>query len=373
MHLVHQSFGDYMSGLVHGLHAVGIDIVVTTVSTGSARLTAPDLPAAVEHRKVSIPRFRDPRSPLGALKEVRRLLSEPADVVHWQAAGSPWVDMAFSLIARNRPTVVTVHDMEPHPGDRNVLPGAFFAIHRLARRADQVTVHAPHIKTQAEQVGVDPGRVSIIAHGELATGYKTAAELPLPPGEGGPSVLFFGRAQGYKGLDVLWEAMKRLNEGDRPIELVVAGSGPSLDEVLPTDAPLPTWCRVLRGHIPREDVVGLFGRASVVALPYREASQSGVAALAAGFGRPVVASSVPGLSDIVIDGETGLLVAPGKPDELADAIARLADQPKLSEALSAGAHRHAFAGLSWTRIAEQLWDVYDRAAMATTRTTEKAG
>lgn len=390
VHLVHQSFGDYVSGLVHGLHDIGLSVVVTTVSSGSARLTAPDVPDGVEHHQVSLPRFRHPMSPIGAARAVREILQVPADVVHWQAVGSPWVDLAYLAQMGKRPNVVTIHDMQPHPGDGTVLPLAFTAVHRLARRADQVTVHAPHIKTQAEAIGVDPGRVSVIAHGELATRYLPPERLPLAapapdpasdptsnpasdpasnPASGpasnpaaSPSVLFFGRAQGYKGLDVLIEAMRLVNRhGDR-VDLVVAGSGPTIDELLPPDRPTPTWCRVIQGHVAREDVADLFGAATMVALPYREASQSGVAALAAGFGRPVVASRVPGLADIVIDGESGLLVEPSRPGELADAIVRLADDRALADQLAAGAHRHATGALSWTEIANQLHTVYDRAA-----------
>ncbi len=360
VHLVHQSYGDYVSGLVHGLHAVGLSVVVTTISSGSARLTAPELPEGVEHHQVALPRFRHPAAPAQAARAVRRLLRIPADVVHWQAAGSSWVDLAYLSMMHRTPNVVTVHDMQPHPGDASVLPLSFAAIHRLARRADQVTVHAPHIRRQAEALGVDPERVQVIPHGELASRYMAAGELPLPMPSRGHSVLFFGRAHGYKGLEVLWEAMELLDRRGEPVELVLAATGPSLDRLLETSSDLPHWCRLIKGHIPPTEVAKLFEDASMVALPYLEASQSGVAALAAGFGRPVVASAVPGLTDIVVDNETGLLVAPGQPAALADAIATLATNPDLQARLSRGAYHHAATELSWPQIGSRLNDVYRR-------------
>jgi glycosyltransferase involved in cell wall biosynthesis len=106
------------------------------------------------------------------------------------------------------------------------------------------------------------------------------------------------------------------------------------------------------------DVAGLFARAAVVGMPYREASQSGVAALAAGFGRPVVATAVPGLTDSVEHGVTGLLVAPGSIDELADALVRVLNDGALAARLGEGAFAAARSRLSWSTIAEAHRRIY---------------
>lgn len=364
VHLVHQSFGDYVAGLVSGFDGTpagdDVELRVTTISTGSATLgRLRSAPGGHDH--IQLPRFRDPRSPVEAFRAVRRVLARDCDVIHWQAAGSPWVDTAFSLLMGRRPTVVTVHDMVSHPGDANVLPGTFAAIGRLVRRADRVTVHAPHVGHQAMAAGADPAKVSVVAHGELGTRYAPPAELPLAP-SGEPEVLFFGRAQGYKGLDVLVEAMTLVRTRVPSARLVVAGSGPSLDELFPAGEPLPAHCQVYRGVVPPELVLDLFRRAAVVALPYREASQSGVGALAAGLGRPVVASRVPGLTEMVSDGVTGLLVDPDDPPVLAEALVRMMTDDGLRLRLAAGAYEAASTHLAWPVIAEQLVGVYRAAA-----------
>ncbi len=364
VHLVHQSFGDYVAGMVTGFDGSPagdeVDLKVTTISSGTSTLGRLD-GVAGEYRHVQLPRFRDPRSAVRSFSAVRRIMASECDVVHWQAAGNPWVDAAFSLLMGKRPTVVTVHDMQPHPGDHSVLPGTFAAIGRLVRAADQVTVHAPHVGDQAVAAGADRSRVSVVAHGELATRYVPASDLPLPVGHE-PTVLFFGRAQGYKGLDVLVEAMDTVRQRVPEARLIVAGSGPTLDELFPAGEPEPKWCELHRGHVPLAAVPELFGRSAVVALPYREASQSGVAALAAGFGRPVVASRVPGLADIVIDGTTGMLVDPNSPSALADGLTLVLNDPELRRNLSTGAHRTAATTLSWSTIAEELTSVYQAAA-----------
>ncbi|MEM7274399.1 MAG: glycosyltransferase [Actinomycetota bacterium] len=366
VHLIHQSFGDYVSALVDGLIAADgpdrVELAVTTVTSGAATLSGLRTAAGVEPVAVTsrrVPRFRDPRSPFRAWVTVREMLATEADVVHWQAAGNPWVDLAFSFLMGRRPTVVTIHDMQPHPGDRNVLPGTFAAIRRVARRADRVTVHAPHVRDQVIAAGIAPDRVVVVDHGELASRYLPPDRLPLPPSDQ-PVVLFFGRAQGYKGLDLLVEAMTILNgdRADRTARLIVAGSGPSIDELFPTPDAVPSWCELRAGHIPAEEVPDLFADAAVVALPYREASQSGVAALTAGFGRPVGATAVPGLADIVADGDTGLLVTPDDPVALADGLAAVLDDPILRDRLGRGAKSAADTRLSWATITAELRAVY---------------
>ncbi|MEM9655855.1 MAG: glycosyltransferase [Actinomycetota bacterium] len=357
VHLVHQSFGDYVSALVDGFaDRDDVDLTVSTITSGAATLSGLRS-AAADHRSRTVSRFRDPRSPFEAFRVVREVLRQPADLIHWQAAGNPWIDAWFSVLMGRTPTVVTVHDMVPHPGDGNVLPGTFAALGRVARKADLVTVHAPHVRDQAIEAGVDPASVAVVAHGELATRYLPPEQLPLPVASE-PSVLFFGRAQGYKGLDLLYDAMVRMNRSSVVARLVVAGSGPSIDRLVPAGEEPPTWCKIRSGHIPADDVPGLFEEASVVALPYREASQSGVAALAAGFGKPVVATAVPGLVDIVEDGVTGVLVEPNDPDRLAAAIAELVVDPGALDRLGTGARSAAETRLSWSVITGELRDLY---------------
>lgn len=364
VHLVHQGFGDYVDGLADGLVSLGpdrVELSLTTIVTGPAPLAGIGQ-GRPRHRRVSVPRLRRPWSAPVSDRVVRRVVAQPADVIHWQAAGNPWVDLAFLRwlwrADRGPAVVVTVHDMRPHPGDRTAQPGTFAAIRRVAARADRVIVHAPHVRDQAIADGVAAERIEVVAHGELASRYLPSHRLPLTPSPD-PVVLFFGRAQGYKGLDRAVAAMEQVVVRMPQARLVVAGDGPSIDEVFPPGRPVPAWCELQRGLVARERVPELFGRAAVVVLPYREASQSGVAALAAGFGRPVVATRVPGLSDIVVDGETGLLVDPGSTSELAEALELLLSDQEEAERLGKGSRTAATTTLSWPCIAATLANIYD--------------
>ncbi len=375
VHLVHQSYADYVGALIDGLadpaavlagdQPTGaeppIDLHVSTILSGSARTSPRRGPVDVQ--TYHLPRFRDPRSLPKALVLVRSLLAESHDVVHWQAGGNPWVDLAYSLLISRRPSVVTVHDMVPHPGDRNAIPGATKVVGRLARRADRVIVHAPHIHEQAASVGVDPARIVVMPHGELGSRYRPPDKLPLAPSSE-RSVLAFGRAQGYKGIDLLAEAMPRVVDRVPEAKLIVAGSGPSLDEAFPPGQPPPPWAEIHRGQVDDDAVTELFARAAVVALPYREASGSGVAALAAGFGRAVAASAIPGLQDVVEDGRTGRLFPANSVGALADCLIELLEAPNRTSDLGQGAFQAARTRLSWATIGDDLIDLYHEVSQA---------
>jgi len=139
----------------------------------------------------------------------------------------------------------------------------------------------------------------------------------LPPTR--PRILLFGRLEPYKGVRVLREAMETIWRTRPDVKLEVAGQGPE--------------ARLVRGdpridlrprYVPEERLDEMFGRASVVALPYLEASQSDVGLQAIGRGVPVVVSNVGSLAEIAVDPE--FVVPPGDRAALACALLRAIDQ-----------------------------------------------
>ena len=115
---------------------------------------------------------------------------------------------------------------------------------------------------------------------------------------------------------------------------------------------------VLDGYVDRATTLRLFGEATVVCLPYREASQSGVAALAVGLGVPIVASDVGGIGESLRPGTDALLVPPGDPSALAVALTRLLDDSALRVSMSRHQAERASTDMSWSQIAEQTVSVY---------------
>lgn len=155
-----------------------------------------------------------------------------------------------------------------------------------------------------------------------------------------PSVLYAGRLSPEKGVLELVEAA----DG---IPLVVAGDGP-----------LRARVPGALGFVPHEDLERLYGRAAVVACPsYREGF--GVAcAEAMAHGRPVVASAVGGLLDLVEDGETGILVPPGDVAALRAALRRLLDDPALRRRMGDAGRARVRERFSWEAVTEATLAAY---------------
>lgn len=137
-----------------------------------------------------------------------------------------------------------------------------------------------------------------------------------------PTLLFFGNLRPYKGLDVFLRALARLKAA-MPFRAVVAGDfymDPRPYRKLTEELGLQDHVEWRDGYVPNEEVPRLFRSADVVVLPYIEATQSGVVPVAYLFDVPVIASDVGGLSEVVHEGRTGLLVPPGDPVRLAERI-----------------------------------------------------
>jgi glycosyltransferase involved in cell wall biosynthesis len=138
----------------------------------------------------------------------------------------------------------------------------------------------------------------------------------------GRTILFFGIIRPYKGLEVLLEALP-IVRSQVDCRLIIAGEFyEPMDRYLSLirRLGLEPYVEVNDRYIPNEEIPLLLERADVLALPYRDATQSGVLRMALSSGLPAVASDVGSFSDEIQDGTFGLLVKPGNPDALARAL-----------------------------------------------------
>jgi glycosyltransferase involved in cell wall biosynthesis len=137
-------------------------------------------------------------------------------------------------------------------------------------------------------------------------------------------MLFFGYVRRYKGLHILLQAMPLLL-ARLPVRLLVVGEfyddEHSYREQVRTSG-LEHAVTIHAEYVPNAQVGEFFSAADVVVLPYVSATQSGIAQIAYNFDRPVIATNVGGLAEVVIDGQTGYVVPPGDPASLAAAIER---------------------------------------------------
>jgi glycosyltransferase involved in cell wall biosynthesis len=269
--------------------------------------------------------------------EIRRAVRRwRPDVVHVHGNHDPRL---LALTAGNR-TVLTVHDPVDHPGAPALNRWQNWATRQWFRRAERFVVHSPALAEELVPI-VAPNRIAVIPHG------VSPRSEPLARPQA-PSVLLFGRLEEYKGVDVLVGAMRLVWERRPDVRLVVAGAGDAA-QLVPED---PRVSLIPR-YIPESEVEDLFADACLVVLPYTQASQSGVGALAIAAGVPVVVSNLGALPELAY--ESSFTFEAGNSRALAETIVRhLDDGPEVRSAVLCHARSH----FSWDHAARLSTELY---------------
>ncbi|MBI3766061.1 MAG: glycosyltransferase [Ignavibacteriales bacterium] len=150
-------------------------------------------------------------------------------------------------------------------------------------------------------------------------------------------ILYFGYVRAYKGLRVLIDAMKKLAEaGYMPDDLVLLAVGEFYDDESQyrkhvRQLGLELSVRFVSEYVPNDQVAQYFSAADVVILPYLSATQSGITQIAYNFDKPVIATDVGGLAEVVIDTKTGFVVPSNDASAFVNAIKRFYEEKKESE------------------------------------------
>lgn len=272
-----------------------------------------------------------------------------ADVVHFQWLTIQPLDV--HLLPSARPLVLTAHDVMP----REPRPGQLKAQRRLYERVDAVIVHSEHgAERLRRDLGVPAERIHVIPHGAFAH-LAALPDRPLPPELATverPVVLFFGLLRPYKGLDVLLEAWRGIENA----ELWIVGM-PRMDLDALRAAASP-GVRFVPRFVADEEAAAIFRRADLVVLPYREIDQSGVLFSALAFGKPLLLSDAGGFAEVAASGAAEL-TPPGDPEALHGAIVRLLADPAERERLAAAASAAAASTYSWDAIARSTLSLYE--------------
>jgi len=249
--------------------------------------------------------------PRGASVVWDAIVGDRPDLVHiFNGVGFPWAAVVARRARRaSIPVLVTVHDPRRHPGDY------LSVVNAPARRLTLRAATSLHVHADIWRSVVGPARTFVVPHGSFAPRFlrRRAAGVRREP-----LVLFFGRIERYKGLDDLVESAVRFPFGMRT---AIAGRGTPSRRARRAIAARPDLFEIHSGYQPDEAIARLLQRAAVVALPYRDASQSSVPLIAAGFGTPVAATATGALvEDVPRVG--GVLARPRDPRSLSDAIVR---------------------------------------------------
>ena len=276
-----------------------------------------------------------------------RRAARSAEVVHFQWLTVQQLD--GRLLPRGRPLVLTAHDVLP----REPRPGQLDAQRRLYERFDAVVAHSRHGRSRLiEELGVDPDRVHVIPHGAFAH-LAEAPQAPPPFETDKPVVLLFGLMRPYKGIDVLLEAWRGIEQA----ELWIAGM-PRMD-ISQLQAEAPDNVRFVPRFITDQQLPPYFRRADLIVLPYREIEQSGVLFTALAFGKPLLLSDVGGFGELAAAG-AGRLVPPGDPDALRGALLELLGDPDELAALAARSAALAASEYAWEAIGRRTLALYEQ-------------
>ncbi len=172
-------------------------------------------------------------------------------------------------------------------------------------------------------------------------------------------VLFVGRLVYRKGLHVLIKALQRIKIRDFKLYVVGGGYMEIPSRILAKAYGVEDKVKFL-GVVPENVKVELYRKAKVVVVPSILNESFGIVALEAmAAGRPVVASRVGGLEDVVVDGETGVLVEPGSEEQLAEAIETLLEDEAYRRRLGVNARKVVEERYSWDVVLDRIIDVYN--------------
>jgi len=278
----------------------------------------------------------------------------------------PFFAPSFGTIARlarwfgGVPSCFLCHNALPHESSR---------VDRLLLRYAFSSARVFIAHSQQDYDDLRGLRPEAIVHRNPHPTYETfAAERALPPAAakselgltGKRVLLFFGFVREYKGLDVLLEAMQDLDPAEG-YHLVIVGEfyeDPEKYRGRLDGLRARGQLTLIDRYVPNEEVSVYFSASDIVMVPYLSATQSGVIQIAYAFRKPVVATTVGGIPEVVVDGATGFLVPPGDPRAMADAVRRYFDSEdprRFARAIDREKKKY-----SWERMVETIERVVEQ-------------
>jgi glycosyltransferase involved in cell wall biosynthesis len=264
--------------------------------------------------------------------------------------------------------VFTAHNVVPHEPRR----GEMASLQRLCTSAGAVITHGDALRLAAiERYYVDPARIHVINMGVHDSAFdpdqpsQVTARQNLGLQTDAPAVLFFGYIRPYKALDMLLDAFATVHQRLPDARLMIVGRAETdafhgkldVPEMVRQRGLVEATLLDLR-YVALDEITGYYRAADIVVLPYTHASQSGVIQLAYAHERPVLVSATGSLAEVVQDGRTGFVVAPGDRAALTERLLHaLLDRARL-ERMGIDARAVAIERFSWAASARATLRVY---------------
>jgi len=269
----------------------------------------------------------DSTNPYNWIKVGRKIKLDSPDLLivqFWLPFFAPCLKTISKIVKQNKKTKILAicHNIIPH----EKRTGDVFLTKLFFKYVDKFILLSEKVKKELLLIKKDA--VNIVIHhpvyskfGEAVNQKEAKAYLNINAEK---LILFFGFIRDYKGLDTLFKALNLIDKKNN-IKLLVAGefySNENKYKKLIREFNINESLILKTDFIPASEVKYYFSASDVTILPYKNASQSGIAQIAMNFNKPVIATNVGGLSEVVIHERTGLLVEKENPKALADAIIR---------------------------------------------------
>ncbi len=312
--------------------------------------------------------------------------AETSPTLHGAYATLSWQDVLNlrRFVAAHKPDIVNIQCGSNHVALKDVIAVRLAGLARLV-----VSIHHPDPWGEDIRRRTNTGRASRLCHALVAPSRATRdllleadvsarkirivpsgvpvptrlpsradarARLDIPPDAFVISSI--ARLVPHKSIDCLIEATARVPDPRGELRVVVAGDGPERADLEDLAAARLGPRAVFLGRIPDETVPDVYAASDLFCLPSQLEGFGLVYVEAAYRGVPSIGAKVGGVPDVILDGETGLLVPPGDPDALATAIARLRDDPALRARMGEAARTRAYAEFTVERMAERYAKVY---------------
>ena len=281
------------------------------------------------------------------------------DIIHVQSVNI-WLGLSRYLFKRV-PIIFTVHDPIQHIGLRKMNRiYQDIAQKTILLQSSRFIVHGEKMKKElAQKHNVSFARISVISHGELSFYQKWKSGLKcLLPSRDIKRILFFGVVRKNKGLEYLIRAEPIISKGYENYRICIAGKFEGDFDLYKKLIQDTTKFEIINRYVSNNEVSELFDSSDIVVLPYVSATQSGVLALAFGFGKPVVATDTGSIPEVLEDGRTGLIVPPCDEKALAHAILELLLDKEKCLSFGRNAREVARSKLNWANIAVQTVELY---------------
>jgi glycosyltransferase involved in cell wall biosynthesis len=298
---------------------------------------------------------------LSAVRRIKRSFN--FDLIH--AYGVDLSGFAAVLLGRifHRPVIVTGEGSDIHTFSSYPLLGRL--IRYTIRHCDCIIIVSKALKDIIVRWGISATKITVVHNGVDLDKFKPMDQIPIREKLNLPLdkkiILFAGALRTIKGLIYLVQAIKELSRKRSDFLLLLVGSGPFQEELEEEVLKLGIgeYVRFVGARLP-EEIPDWMNSSDIFCLPSLQEGFGMVLIEAGACAKPVLATKVGGIPEIVIDKTTGLLVEPKSPDELSEAIERLITNPLLCQKMGDAGRQHVLKNFDLSLKAKQTIAIYER-------------